>query len=54
MPNTPAKTLYKGRNAVERMICRLNDYRRIATRYDTLAINVLGAIYLAAAVTWWL
>ena len=40
-------------NAVERMFCRLKDYRRIATRYDKLAANFLGAIYFAAAVTWW-
>lgn len=49
-----SKTLYKGRNAVERMFCRLKDYRRIATRYDRLASNFLSAIYLAATVTWWL
>ncbi|MCW2368387.1 transposase [Sphingobium sp. B11D3D] len=49
-----SKTLYKNRNAVERMFCRLKDYRRIATRYDKLATNFLSAIYLAAAVTWWL
>ncbi|MDG5487391.1 IS5 family transposase [Sphingomonas sp. BGYR3] len=49
-----SKTLYKGRNAVERMFCRLKDYRRIATRYDKLATNFLSAVYLAAAVTWWL
>ncbi|MFN4929060.1 IS5 family transposase [Bradyrhizobium sp.] len=49
-----SKTLYKGRNAVERMFGRFKDYRRIATRYDKLATNFLGAIYLAAAVTWWL
>jgi len=36
------------------MFCRLKDYRRIATRYDKLATNFLAAIYLAAAVTWWL
>lgn len=47
-----SKTLYKGRNAVERMFCRLKDYCRIATRYDKLAANFLSAIYLAAAVTW--
>ncbi len=49
-----SSTLYKGRNAVERMFCRLKDYRRIATRYDKLATNFLAAIYLVAAVTWWL
>ena len=43
-----SKTLYKGGNAVERMFCRLKDYRRIATRCHKLAVNFLGAIYLAA------
>ena len=65
VPNIPSKanrrwkscfsrTHYKGRNAVERMLYRLKDYRRIATRYDKLATNFLGAIYLVAAITWWL
>jgi transposase len=36
------------------MFCRLKDWRRIATRYDKLAANFMAAIYLAAAVTWWL
>jgi len=65
VPNIPSKanrrwkscfsrTLYKGRNAVECMFCRLKDYRRIATRYDKLATNFLTAIYLAATVIWWL
>jgi len=49
-----SKTLYKGRNAIERMFCRLKDCRRIATRYDKLAANFLGNIHLAAAVMWWL
>jgi len=48
------RTFYKGRNAVERIFRRLKDFRRIATRYDKLATNFLGAIYLAAAVTCWL
>ncbi len=65
VPNIPSKanrrwkscfsrTLYKSRNAVECMFCRLKDYRRIATRYDKLATNFLTAIYLAATVIWWL
>ena len=49
-----SKTLYKGRNAIERMFCRLKDCRRLATRYDRLATNFLGGIYLAAAIMWWL
>ena len=31
--------LYRDRNAIERMFCRLKDFRRIATRYDRLATN---------------
>ena len=46
--------LYRDRNAIERMFCRLKDYRRIATRYDKLAANFLSAVYLAAAVSYWL
>lgn len=45
--------LYRGRNAILRMFCRLKDWRRIATRYDKLATNFMAVIYLAAAVTWW-
>ena len=49
-----SKTLYKGRNAIERMFCRVKDCRRLATRYDKLAANFLGNIPLAAAIMWWL
>ena len=61
-PNIPSKitrrwkacfspVLYRGRNAIERMFCRLKDFRRIATRYDRLASNFHGSIHLAAAIT---
>ncbi len=46
--------LYRDRNAIERMFCRLKDFRRIATRYDRLAINYLAAVCLAATVCYWL
>ena len=49
-----SQTLYKGRNAIERMFCRVKDCRRIATRYDKLATHFLGNIHLAAAIMWWL
>ena len=49
-----SKALYKNRNAIERMFCRLKDCRRLATRYDRLAANFLGSIHLAAAIMWWL
>ena len=65
VPNIPSKvnqrwkscfsrSRYKGRNAIECMFCRLKDFRRISTRCDKLAANFLGAIDLAAAITWWL
>ena len=44
---------YRARNMVERMFCRLKDFRRIATRYDKRADTFLSAVFLAAAVTWW-
>ncbi len=46
--------LYRDRNAIERMFGRLKDFRRIATRYDRLAINYLAAVCLAATVCYWL
>ena len=45
---------YKQRNRVERMWCRIKDWRRIATRYDKLARNYLRAAYLAAAMSYWI
>ena len=65
MPNIPPKAnrrwkncfsphLYRDRNAIERMFGRLKDFRRIATRYDRLAINYLAAVCLAAIVSYWL
>ena len=65
MPNIPPKAnrrwkncfspaLYKGRNAIERMFCRLKDFRRVATRYHRLATNYLAAVCIAATVSYWL
>jgi transposase len=53
MPNIPPKAnrrwkncfspvLYRNRNAIERMFCRLKDFRRVATRYDRSAVNFLA------------
>jgi transposase len=47
------KIAYRRRNLIERMFCRLKDWRRIATRYDRTARNFLSALALAAAVTFW-
>lgn len=40
--------------ATEAPFCRLNNFRRVATRYDRLAINFLAAVCIAAAVSYWL
>jgi transposase len=44
--------LYRDRNAIERMFCRLKAYTRIATRYDRLAVNYLAAVCLAATIAY--
>src|SRR4029077_2760115 len=60
IPNNPTRKrthpfdrqAYRLRNAIERMFCRLKDWRRIATRYDKLATNFEAATFIAAAITW--
>jgi putative transposase len=42
-----------GRNLIERAFCRLKDWRRIATRYDKLAVNFASAVAIAATILWW-
>ena len=65
IPNIPPKAnrkwkncfspfLYRARNAIERMFCRLKDFRRVATRYDRNAANFLTAVCIAATVSYWL
>ena len=65
VPNIPPKrnrtfrppfspVLYRARNAIERMFCRLKDFRRIATRYDKLATSYLAAVHIAAIICYWL
>jgi transposase len=48
------KSAYRQRNLIERMFCRLKDWRRIATRFDRNLHTFFSAVVLAAAVTWWL
>ena len=65
LPNIPPKAnrkwkpcfspfLYRNRNAIERMFCRLKDFRRVATRYHRSATNFLAAISITATVSYWL
>ena len=53
-PHTYDAEVYKQRNLIERMFCRLKDFRRIATRYDKRADTFIAAVFIAAIVTWWL
>lgn len=45
---------YRDRHLVENAFCRLKDFRRVATRYDKLAVNFLSAVALAAVVAFWI
>lgn len=47
------RNAYRTRNLVERLWCRLKDWRRIATRYDKLATNFMAGVFLAASLTFW-
>jgi transposase len=44
--------LYRKRNVVERLVDRLNEYRRIGIRYDELTTSYLAFIHLAAVRIW--
>ena len=43
---------YRLRNRVERMINRLKQYRRIATRYEKRAINYLAMLTIGMILLW--
>jgi transposase len=61
IPSTATRTVpypldriaYRRRNLIERLFCRLKNWRRIATRYDRLARNYLAGLALIAVVTEW-
>ena len=44
------KEMYKARHLIENFICKLKQFRAIATRYDKTARNFLAGIHLAATV----
>jgi transposase len=47
------RAAYKRRNVIERMFCKLKNWRRVATRYDRLARNYLSGLALAAIIIAW-
>ena len=46
------KHLYKERNLVERLFLKMKTFRRIATRYERLAVNYEAMIALVATLIW--
>lgn len=46
------KAVYRMRNRVERLINRLKQFRRIATRYEKLAENYLAMLHIGSILLW--
>ena len=61
IPSTATRTVpypldrvaYRRRNRIERLFCRLKNWRRIAMRYDRLARNYLAGFALISIVSEW-
>ena len=51
-PRAFDRHLYKDRNLVERFFNRIKQFRRIATRYDKLALSFMSFVHLACAFVW--
>jgi len=47
-PIEHSKKHYKTRNRIERLIGKLKQFRRVATRYDKLAATFLAIVHLTA------
>ena len=48
------RNAYRRRNVIERLFCKLKNWRRITTRYVRLARNYIAAIALAAVLVAWI
>lgn len=46
------KRIYRWHHKIENFLCRIKDWRRIATRYDKTKRNFLAATHLVAALYW--
>ena len=46
------KHKYKERHLIENLFQRMKVFRRVATRYDKLAQNFLGFVYIAGIFKW--
>ena len=43
---------YRERNLIERFFSKLKHFRRVATRYDKLAVTYRAGVVIAAILTW--
>lgn len=46
------KFLYEERNNIERMFGKLKHFRRVATRYDKLAVSYMAFVMVASIFLW--
>jgi transposase len=51
-PRVYDKDIYKERNLVERLFQKLKQYRRVATRYERLAVNYMTMLTLVSILIW--
>ncbi|EPR44205.1 transposase, IS4 [Desulfovibrio sp. X2] len=51
-PREYDRYLYRERNLIERMFCRLKQFRRIASRYDKLSSSYLSFLHIASISIW--
>jgi transposase len=49
-PRTFDKEMYKARHLIENFVCKLKEFRAVATRYEKTARNFLAGIHLVASV----
>lgn len=47
-----SESAYRKRNVVERLVNRLKQFRRVATRYEKRAISYLAMLTITAIVLW--
>jgi transposase len=50
-PDFDRKT-YRQRNAVARLVGKLKQFRRVATRYDKRKLHYLAFVHLASVIVW--
>lgn len=51
-PRALDQLAYRQRNRIERLMSRLKQFRRLATRYDKTACSYLGFVHFICALLW--